>query len=250
MKKYIPVLFILFFAINNCFCEVIEFSASNMSGKAGKENATTKLSGNAYIKTETMEIHAEEVELSGEDFRYIKAKGYVEGKNLEAKMDFSCDELDYDRKEKKAVLKGNVVFSDVENDVEAEAEMIEYDQETEIAILQINIVLKQEDNVCTGSYGIYNKEKQLLELSGNAQVMQNEDMFRAQHITLNLDTQEIFLGGNVKGSVTDTKVTEDNSGETEQSEQTEQTEQLEQTEKTEQVGTTEQSEKQKNKEKR
>ena len=70
--------------------------------------------------------------------------------------------------------------------------------------MQIGITLKQEDNICNGSYGVYYKEKQLLELSGNAQVKQKDDLFRAQHITLNLDTQEITLGGNVKGSVTDT----------------------------------------------
>ena len=43
----------------------------------------------------------------------------------------------------------------------------------------------------------------MLELSGNAQVKQKEDVFRAQQITLNLDTQSITLSGNVKGSVTE-----------------------------------------------
>ena len=208
MKKVILLSVIFIFSFSFVFGEKITFSASSMSGQAGNTNTTTMLKGNAYIKTETMEINADEVELSGEDFRYIKATGKVEGKNLETKMDFSCESLEYDRELKTAVLKGGVVFKDVENDVEANAEVIEYNQETEIVILQINVKLIQEDNVCTGSYGIYYKENQLLELSGNAQVQQKDDTFRAQHITLNLDTQEITLGVNVKGSVTDTKTVE------------------------------------------
>ena len=205
MKKIIPIITLLLFPLTSLFAEKITFSASSMSGQAGNTSTTTSLSGNAYIKTDSMEINADNVELSGDEFRYIKANGHVEGKNLETKMDFSCDSLEYDREEKIAVLKGNVVFKDVENDVEAQAEVIEYNQTTELVILQINVKLTQEDNICTGSYGIYYKNDQLLELSGNAKVQQKDDTFRAQHITLNLDTQEITLGGNVKGSVTDTK---------------------------------------------
>ena len=47
-----------------------------------------------------------------------------------------------------------------------------------------------------------------MEISGNAQVKQENDTFRAQQITLDLDTQSITLSGNVKGSVTETKKAE------------------------------------------
>jgi len=49
------------------------------------------------------------------------------------------------------------------------------------------------------------KKQKLLELSGNAQITQNKDTFRAQHISLNMETQEITLDGNVRGSVTESK---------------------------------------------
>ena len=45
-------------------------------------------------------------------------------------------------------------------------------------------------------------------MSGNARITQGEDTFRAQQITLNLDTQEISLDGRVKGSVVDEKSAE------------------------------------------
>ena len=189
--------------------EKIIFSANRMSGQAGNSNTTTTLSGNAYIKTESMEIEADEVELSGDNYRYIKASGHISGKNTKSNMDFTCDALEYDRTTKIAMLKGNVKLDDKDNDVKAEAQIIEYNQDTEVAILQIQINLTQKDNVCNGSYAVYYKTTQLLELSGNAQVKQKEDIFRAQNITLDMNTQDITLDGNVKGKVTETKEKKD-----------------------------------------
>ena len=187
------------------WAEKIIFSANRMTGQAGNTNTTTSLSGNAYIKTETMEIQADDVELSGENYRYIKATGHITGKNLKTNMEFTCESLEYDRTTKLASLKGNVKLEDKDNDVKADAQIIEYNQDTEIAVLQVQIKLTQKDNVCSGSYAVYYKTEQLLEISGNAQVTQKDDVFRAQHITLDMNTQDITLGGNVKGKVTDTK---------------------------------------------
>ena len=198
-------LLLLFAFVFPLSAEKIIFSANRMTGQAGNSNTTTTLSGNAYIKTESMEIQADDVELSGEDYRYIKSNGNISGKNLKAHMEFTCDSLEYDRITKIAVLKGNVKLTDTDNDVKADAQIIEYNQDTEVAVLQVQINLTQKDNVCTGSYAVYYKKDQLLEISGNAQVKQKDDVFRAQHITLDMDTQDITLGGNVKGKVTDTK---------------------------------------------
>lgn len=205
MKKLILNLLIILMFSSFLFAEKIVFSANAMTGQAGNSNTTTKLSGNAYVKTETMEIQADSLELSGDDYRFIKAEGHINGKNLETNMTFTCDNLAYDRITKIAELKGNVDFQDVENEVRAQAQIIIYDQNEENAVMQIKVNLTQKDNVCTGSYAVYYKTEQMLELSGNAQIKQKDDVFRAQHITLNMDTQEITLGGNVKGSVSDSK---------------------------------------------
>lgn len=207
-KRVTFFVFFIFFSLIPLPAEKIVFSANRMTGQAGNTNTTTNLSGNAYIKTETMEIQADDVELSGDNYRYIKASGNITGKNLESHMDFTCESLEYDRTTKIALLKGNVKLDDKDNDVRAESQIIEYNQELEIAILQVQIRLIQKDNVCTGSYAIYYKATQLLEISGNAQVQQKEDLFRAQNITLDMNTQDITLGGNVKGKVTDTKKAE------------------------------------------
>ncbi|MCQ2592323.1 MAG: organic solvent tolerance protein OstA [Treponema sp.] len=203
MKRVFFVLSFAVFFISFAFSEKIIFSADTMTGQTGKNESTTSLVGHAYIKTDSMEITADEIELSGEDYRFIKATGAVSGKNSKSGMDFVCDLLEYDRETTIALLQGNVDLVDAENDVKAQAQIIEYNQDTNIAVMQINVNLTQKNNICKGAYAVYQKESQLLDISGNAEVKQNDDTFRAQQITLNLETEDITLSGNVKGTVTE-----------------------------------------------
>lgn len=205
MRKNLFVFFVLFFACSFAFSEKITFSADSMIGKSGSKSDETKLMGNASVKTATMEIFADEITLSGDNFRFIEAVGSVKGKNYESEMDFTCGTMKYDRTTKVANLEDSVHLIDIKNKVTADAQMIEYDQETDIAIMQMNVNLKQKNNVCTCSYAVYKKKAQRLEMSGNPKIVQDDDTFRAQEITLNLETQEITLDGRVQGSVTDTK---------------------------------------------
>lgn len=189
--------------------EKITFSATKMSGVAGSKNSSTVLKGNAKVNTKSMIINADYIELSGKDFRMIKAEGNITGKNTDSNLDFTCGRLLYDRETKIATLEDNVNLVDNDNEVTAKAQIIEYNQDTEIAIMQIQINLLQKDNVCTSAYAIYRKKEQTLEMSGNPKIVQKGDTFRAQTIMLDMDSQEITLSGRVKGSV----VTENKSDE-------------------------------------
>lgn len=201
------ILFSLFLVLLplSIFSEEIKFKADSMTGVSGSKTDETKLSGNAFVKTKTMEIKADSITLDGENFRYITAEGNVEGKNTETKMDFTCGRLRYDRETKLAHLEDSVHMVDLENEVTTDAQIIEYNQNKEIATMQIGITLKQKNNTCTSAFAIYRKGAQMLEMSGNPKIVQGEDTFRAQEIILNLKSQEITLSGRVSGTVTDTK---------------------------------------------
>lgn len=218
----------IFLPFKNCVCafslvlcaaslcaEKISFSAGSMKGIVGDKSDTTELSGGAYVLTESMEISADSIKMSGKDFRFIEATGTVKGKNSEAELEFECGSLKYDRETKIAELFDSVSLTDVKNNVTATAQMIEYNQTSDIAVMQMEIELKQKDNVCKGAYAVYRKKDQMLELSGNAQIKQGDDSFRAQEITLNLDSQEITLDGRVKGSIVDERKTEQQDEDTE-----------------------------------
>ena len=103
------------------FSESITFSADRMTGSTGENSEYSKLEGNAFIKTETMEIRADEIVLSGQDFRFITATGSIVGKSSESDFDFECEQLEYDRETKLVILRGNVSLVDNENDVKATA---------------------------------------------------------------------------------------------------------------------------------
>ncbi len=206
------IIFLTFFLtahfISMCFAEKINFYADSMSGKTGGKNDATRLIGNAYIQTETMEIKADKITLTGENFRFITAEGKVTGTNTSSQIDFTCEKMRYDRNTKIATLEDNVHMIDSANDVTSDAQIIEYNQNTDIATMHINVKLIQKDNICNAAYAVYNKKTKMLELSGNPRITQGDDTFRAQEIQLNLDTNEITLDGRVSGNITDNSKSE------------------------------------------
>jgi lipopolysaccharide export system protein LptA len=216
MKRYLLFLFSWTFILLALFPQaasqkdpaqqdVMEFSAKKMSGSMKKDQDYTKLSGAAKIKTSSMEIDAETIELYGKDFRFIKAQGGVHGVQEEDGLVFSCDTMEYDREEKIALFTGAVVLEDTENEVVAKAQRIEYREEDAIALMQVDVELTKEDSVSTCAFALYRKEEKLLEMTGNPQVVQGDDTFRAQEIIFNLDTEEITMDGRVQGTVTEEK---------------------------------------------
>ena len=184
--------------------EIIEFSAKKMSGSMKQNQDYTTLSGGATIKTASMEIQADTIELYGTDFRFIKAEGSVRGVQQEEGLEFSCTTMEYDREEKIALFSGNVVLQDKDNEVVAKAQRIEYRELSAIAIMQVAVELTKDESLCTCAFALYRKDEKLLEMTGNPQVVQGNDSFRAQEIVFNLDTEEITLEGGVKGKVTET----------------------------------------------
>ena len=72
-KNTLTLLCAAFLCLTPLFAERIVFQADSMTGNTGKKNEYTKLSGSASVVTETMEISADTIELSGKDFRNIKA---------------------------------------------------------------------------------------------------------------------------------------------------------------------------------
>lgn len=217
-KKTLTAATISIFALLNANPEKINFRADYMTGRNGSKSDTTKLIGNAFVQTETMEIKADTITMSGDNFRYITAEGNVDGLNTESDMTFTCGKMKYDRTTKIAYLEDSVKMVDKKNDVTADAQIIEYNQNTEVALMQIGVKILQKDNTCTSAHAIYRKKEQTLDMSGNPKITQGEDTFRAQEISLNMETNEITLDGRVSGSVTDTKKEEEAGSATEEKE--------------------------------
>jgi len=98
-----------------------------------------------------------------------------------------------------------VKLQDTQNEVEASAGIIQYSQKTEIALLQLDVKLTRRDISCTSAFAVYRRALSLLDLSGTPQVLRGPDEFRAERISVNLDTEHITLEGTVSGNLKDTK---------------------------------------------
>ena len=202
VSRFWLAVFAAFFALPLA-AEEITFRADTMSGRAGSKEDMTRLAGNAQVFTESIEIRADSIELSGKEFRYVAAAGNIKGSYKDSNLEFECQELNYDRELKVVTLSGDAKIIDKDNEVTAAAQMIEYNSNSDIAVLQIEVKLEQKKNVCSSAYAVYRKKEQMLELNGSAKVVQDDDSFAAQSITFNMDTEEITMDGNVRGSVTD-----------------------------------------------
>ncbi len=206
MRKY-RILFFLFLFLVYAYAEdkTIAFSAARMSGTAGKTTGTTALEGSAVVDIGTLRITGDRIELSGKDFRYVAATGSVTGTDSEKGYTFSADSLTYDRDREVALFRGNAKLVDSKNEVEASASMISYNQKTEIAFLQMDVKLKRKEIDCTAVFATYRRTLNLLDLSGSPRVLRDGDEFKADRISVNLDTEYISLDGTVSGTLKDTK---------------------------------------------
>lgn len=198
-KSFIFLLYLSFSFF--LYAETIHFSADSLTAKTSDNNEYTSLSGNAQVKTDDLEIDADYIEIFGKDFRFITAQGNISGKNITSNLEFSCEKLSYDRKTKIVILEVKVKLQDIENDVEASAEIIEYNQDTDIALMQIAVRLTSKDSICTSALAIYDKKKQTVLLTGSPKIEQKKDVFQAQEILLNIESEEIKLDGKIRGSI-------------------------------------------------
>jgi lipopolysaccharide export system protein LptA len=198
----------------------ISFSADKMSGAAGKKNEMTSLQGNAVVTVGSLRISGDLIELTGKDYRYVAATGNVRGIDDEKGYSFTAGELSYDRDTEVATFQDKAKLIDSKHSVEASAGRISYNQKTEIAFLQIDVNLTRKEIKCASGFALYRRTTSMLELSGSPYVVKDTDEFRADRITVNLDTDYITLDGTVSGMLKNTerkgkdKVTdEDSSGE-------------------------------------
>ncbi|EFW38057.1 LptA/OstA family protein [Treponema phagedenis] len=179
----------------------ISFSSDKLEGSAGKDKTTTILTGNASVKIDNLQIKADRIELSGKNYRFISATGTVSGKDEEKGLEFSSSALNFDRDTEVAEFLGSVSVKDTKEDVLVKGERISYNKKHETMLLQMNIELTQKDLSCKAMFGMYYRKKSLLELTGRPEVTKEKDIFKAERITVNLDTKDITLKGKVSGSI-------------------------------------------------
>jgi len=192
--------FLLFAAIY-AHADIFSFRADKMSGTKALGRETTILSGNAEVRSDSLLLRANRIEIQGDDNQFIDCIGGVWGIEEEKDIIFITDRLRYDRKRKIARLEGNSTLEDRKNEIVAKGNFIEYDDRAEITVFQIAVRLFKDEMVCRSEYAVYRRTEKLLDLSGFPVVFKKDDEFRADRIRVDLDTDDVTMEGAVSGTI-------------------------------------------------
>ena len=181
--------------------DTFSFRADRMSGGRATGREITVLTGNAEVRSDNLLLMADHIEIHGSDNRFVDCSGNVHGHEEEKNIIFVTDRMRYDRTLKIARLEGNSTMEDRKNEIVARGRFIEYDDENEIAIMQISVRLFKDNLVCRSEYAVYRRVEKTLALSGFPLVYKKEDEYRADRIRVDLDTDDVVMEGDVKGSL-------------------------------------------------
>ena len=199
--KYLFVVLSVFFLSVALWGDTFTFRADRMSGGRATGREITVLTGNAEVRSDNLLLRADHIEIHGSDNRFIHCSGNVYGFEEEKNIIFLTDRMRYDRTLKIARLEGNSTMEDRKNEIVARGRFIEYDDENEIAIMQISVRLFKDNLVCRSEYAVYRRVEKTLALSGFPLVYKKDDEYRADRIRVDLDTDDVIMEGDVKGTL-------------------------------------------------
>ncbi|MCL2792088.1 MAG: hypothetical protein FWD87_03280 [Spirochaetaceae bacterium] len=204
MNKNAFLLLFLIFMISGNYCmasDTFTFSGDNFSSIMSRGREYTVLSGNARIVSGSTTINADRIELFGSNYRFAESSGGVRVVDNQKGLHIVADRMVFDRIEDIFRFEGAVVMEDLRNEVIVKGGFLEYLGATETATIQIGVRILKEDMVCRSEFAFYNRETNILILSGLPFVYWKGDEYRALKITINLDTDDILLEGNVSGVI-------------------------------------------------
>jgi Uncharacterized protein conserved in bacteria len=181
----------------------ISFSADSVQSSLATGKERTTLSGRVKVKTGSISITADRVELFGKDFTYLDCSGSVKVEDTERQIKLEAPKLYYDRIKKLTRTQGPSMLEDDKNKLVLKAEWIENDGENEVTLAQVAVRILKEKLACRAEYAFYRRKETMLELSGSPSAYKNGDEYKATRIVVNTDTEDIRLEGEVQGSVSD-----------------------------------------------
>lgn len=181
--------------------DAISFSATSMTGTIARGQERTILRGQARLQSAGLVIEADHIELYGQDFRYAECRGRVRLVDSDRGLRLETEQLFYDRELKLARLTGPSSLEDSQNQLVIRGNFIENDETRNLVLIQVNVRIFKDDLVCRAEFVRYNRDSGLLELSGSPSVSKGADSYRASRITINLNTDEIQMDGQVAGSI-------------------------------------------------
>lgn len=201
MKRLSNLLLLLLFCTALCSADNFSFYGDSLSSNRGKGKEHTSLKGNAGIISDSTKIKADNIEIYGSDNDFAECTGTVEVIDNEKGISLKSEKLFFNRKDDIIRVEGAAVMEDIKNKVIVKGNFLEYMGNDETCLIQIGVRILKEDMVCRSEFARYNRNDDILELSGMPVVFWKNDEYRALRIIVDLDKDEITLEGKVTGSI-------------------------------------------------
>lgn len=182
--------------------ETFTYGADSFNATFAEGRELTVLKGDAWVVSDTLRIESEEIQLYGPDFRYVLCEGVVHAVDSEKGIVLDSRHLFYDRDLDLIRIRGPVEMVDLENEVVVRGGYLESREGNSETIIQVGVRIVKGKMITRSEYARYDRDADVLYLTGLPEVDRDGDLFAADEIVINLDTDEITLNGAVRGSLT------------------------------------------------
>ncbi len=203
--KIINILILLTLLANALFSENFNFSSDKTSISLAKGSEQTSLSGHAQIISDNITIRADYIELFGDDFQYARCRGNIIVIDKNQGIQIETEKLFYDRKAEIMTINSYAEMIDQKNEIVVKGSYFKNRGKDNITIIQIGVrIFKADENdsmICRSEFAKYNRDNETLELAGSPIVIWKDDEYRASRITIDLDTDNINMTGEVSGTI-------------------------------------------------
>ena len=214
MKKLIDLLALILLCSTLYAADDFSFFGDSLSSSRGKGKEHTSLKGNAGIISSSTRIKADNIEIYGSDNDCAECTGTVEVIDNEKGISLKAERLFFNRRDDIIRVEGAAVMEDMKNEVIVKGNFLEYMGSDETCLIQIGVRILKDDMVCRSEFARYNRNDDILELTGMPVVFWKNDEYRALRIIVDLDKDEITLEGKVTGSIFTEKKDTGEDGET------------------------------------
>jgi lipopolysaccharide export system protein LptA len=181
--------------------DTFSFSGDRTEVTLAEGRERTLLEGNARVVSNDVTLEADEIELSGTDFRFAELRGGVQVTDVARDLIITAADLSFDRETENSRARGDVMVEDNGNDLLLKGGYLESRDGGDLLFVQVAVRVLRDDLTARAQFLRYRREDEVLELSGFPVVYWKGDEYRASRIVLNLETEEIELQGRVEGEI-------------------------------------------------
>ncbi len=181
--------------------DTITFSARRMESVIAKGKEKTILIGQAVVNTGTVEIKADRIELSGEDYNDVVCAGAVSVFDESKGFLLTSATLKYARDTEIGLAQDKVVIEDSKNSVVLKAEWVRFDQKQSLVDARIAVHILKEDFAVRAEFARYNRDDESLQLSGSPVAVSSDGTISADTISGTPSMDGLELGGSVSGTI-------------------------------------------------